>query len=103
MGEDKKFIVVDCSGPSSETFEDFTGKLPEDRPRYAICDIDYDTEDGRKQNKLCFFFWSPDDKTSVKDRMLYASSKDAIKKKLYITSQLVLQSQVTRLTPDTPN
>lgn len=80
--EDRKHIVNDCQGEKGQTFQDFVAKLPEDQPRYALCDIDYETADGRTQNKLCFFFWSPDDKTSVKDRMIYASSKDAIKKKL---------------------
>mmetsp|Transcript_4950 Transcript_4950/g.6927 ORF Transcript_4950/g.6927 Transcript_4950/m.6927 type:complete len:119 (+) Transcript_4950:3-359(+) len=80
--ENKKEIVLDCEGPSEETLADFRKKLPDDQPRYALVDIDYQTADGRPQSKLCFIFWSPDDKTNVKDRMIYASSKDAIKKKL---------------------
>mmetsp|Transcript_50597 Transcript_50597/g.94490 ORF Transcript_50597/g.94490 Transcript_50597/m.94490 type:complete len:137 (+) Transcript_50597:80-490(+) len=80
--QDKKEIVVESTGPASEKYEDFVKKLPEAEPRYALIDYDYMSTDGRPQSKLCFVFWSPDDKTSVKDRMLYASSKDALKKKM---------------------
>mmetsp|Transcript_82638 Transcript_82638/g.212888 ORF Transcript_82638/g.212888 Transcript_82638/m.212888 type:complete len:138 (+) Transcript_82638:112-525(+) len=82
MSDDKKNIVVDASGEKTENWDDFVKALPEAEPRYALVDIEYKTTDGRPQDKLCFVFWSPDDKTSVRDRMLYASSKDAIKKKL---------------------
>eukprot|EP00409_Alexandrium_fundyense_P007202 CAMPEP_0195046854 /NCGR_PEP_ID=MMETSP0347-20130606/29794_1 /TAXON_ID=2932 /ORGANISM="Alexandrium fundyense, Strain CCMP1719" /LENGTH=106 /DNA_ID=CAMNT_0040074947 /DNA_START=21 /DNA_END=338 /DNA_ORIENTATION=+ len=76
--ENKKEIVLDCEGTSEETLADFRKKLPDDQPRYALVDIDYQTADGRPQSKLCFIFWSPDDKTNVKDRMICASSKNAI-------------------------
>uniref|UniRef100_A0A6T1J6X8 ADF-H domain-containing protein n=1 Tax=Alexandrium monilatum TaxID=311494 RepID=A0A6T1J6X8_9DINO len=79
--EQYKQIVVEHEGPVSESYKDFVAKLPEAEPRYALVDIDYMTDDGRPQSKLCFIFWSPDDKTKVKDRMVYASSQDAIKKK----------------------
>eukprot|EP00408_Alexandrium_pacificum_P067306 CAMPEP_0171179040 /NCGR_PEP_ID=MMETSP0790-20130122/13055_1 /TAXON_ID=2925 /ORGANISM="Alexandrium catenella, Strain OF101" /LENGTH=136 /DNA_ID=CAMNT_0011643967 /DNA_START=91 /DNA_END=501 /DNA_ORIENTATION=- len=80
--QDFKKIVFEAEGPTSETFADFRNKLPKDEPRYALVDIDYMSTDGRPQSKLCFIFWSPDDNSSVKNRMVYASSKDAIKKKL---------------------
>merc|ERR1719465_147964 len=73
--------VIDAEGDASKTFADFVAALPEDQARYALVDIDYTTDDGRPQSKLTFVMWSPDDKLNVKDKMLYASSKDAIKKK----------------------
>ena len=57
-------------------FEDFAKSLPSEEPRYALCDIDYTSEDGRPQTTLTFVFWSSDD-CGVKERMLYASSNDA--------------------------
>merc|ERR1711862_265818 len=78
---DKKIIKIDGEGDKSKTFEDFVKALPEDQARYALVDIDYQTDDGRPQSKLTFVTWSPDDKVGVKEKMLYASSKDAIKKK----------------------
>eukprot|EP00415_Alexandrium_ostenfeldii_P005079 UN5079 len=80
--QDFKQIVFESEGPKTETFADFRDKLPKDEPRYALVDCDYTSADGRPQSKLCFVFWSPDDTTTVKQRMVYASSKDAIKKKL---------------------
>mmetsp|Transcript_113874 Transcript_113874/g.284844 ORF Transcript_113874/g.284844 Transcript_113874/m.284844 type:complete len:137 (+) Transcript_113874:94-504(+) len=80
--ENRKQIVVEAEGDKDKTYADFVAALPESEPRYALVDVAYSTDEGVQQNKLCFFFWSPDDKTTVKDRMIYASSKDAIKKKL---------------------
>merc|ERR1711879_145076 len=81
--QDKKTIVVDIKEPNMAlAWSAIKEALPDNEPRYAVMDVDYTTDDGRAQSKLTFVFWSPDDKTSVKDRMLYASSKDAIKKKL---------------------
>eukprot|EP00747_Dinoflagellata_sp_TGD_P164328 gnl/TRDRNA2_/TRDRNA2_184124_c0_seq1.p1 gnl/TRDRNA2_/TRDRNA2_184124_c0~~gnl/TRDRNA2_/TRDRNA2_184124_c0_seq1.p1 ORF type:complete len:138 (-),score=43.77 gnl/TRDRNA2_/TRDRNA2_184124_c0_seq1:137-550(-) len=80
--QDKKLIVIDSQGDTSKTMDDFKAALPTDQPRYGLVDIEYTTDDGRPQQKLTFVMWSPDDTCSVKDKMLYASSKDAIKKKL---------------------
>mmetsp|Transcript_70251 Transcript_70251/g.168325 ORF Transcript_70251/g.168325 Transcript_70251/m.168325 type:complete len:139 (+) Transcript_70251:92-508(+) len=82
--ENKKEIVIDCIGEKGATYDEFKNKLLEDKsqPRYALVDMSYNTADGRPQEKLVFLFYSDDDNTGVKDRMLYASSKDAIKKKL---------------------
>ena len=77
--EDKKEIKISDKGEASKTSEDFKKSLPEDQPRYGFVDIEYTTD--RKQSKLTFVMWSPDDKCSVKDKMLHAPSKDALKKK----------------------
>merc|ERR1740120_239097 len=80
--ENSKQIVVDAEGAVDKTWEDFKGALPDTEPRYALVEFEYKTGDGREQSKLVFVFWSPDDGCTVKQKMLYASSKDAIKKKL---------------------
>eukprot|EP00927_Polykrikos_kofoidii_P065214 TRINITY_DN609_c0_g1_i5.p1 TRINITY_DN609_c0_g1~~TRINITY_DN609_c0_g1_i5.p1 ORF type:complete len:139 (-),score=36.62 TRINITY_DN609_c0_g1_i5:76-492(-) len=79
--ENKKTIVPADEGDMSQTWDDFVAVLPEDEPRYCLVEIEYESEDGRPQNKLTFVFWSNDEKVSIKNKMLYASSKDAIKKK----------------------
>eukprot|EP00928_Gymnodinium_smaydae_P096818 TRINITY_DN862_c0_g1_i1.p1 TRINITY_DN862_c0_g1~~TRINITY_DN862_c0_g1_i1.p1 ORF type:complete len:142 (-),score=61.19 TRINITY_DN862_c0_g1_i1:90-515(-) len=82
ISDDKKSVEVESEGSAADNkYEDFVKALPEDHPRYALVDISYNTEDGRPQDKLTFVFWSPDDKVGVKEKMLYASTKDAIKKK----------------------
>ena len=44
-----------------------------------MVDFAYETSDGRPQDKLVFVFWSPDNSPAMK-KMLYAGSKDIIKK-----------------------
>jgi cofilin len=78
---DKKSIEIDAIGEKEKTYDDFLAAMPENEPRYGVVDVSYNTDDGRPQEKIVFFLWSPDD-GGVKDKMLYASSKDALRKKL---------------------
>eukprot|EP00420_Gonyaulax_spinifera_P037142 CAMPEP_0197870274 /NCGR_PEP_ID=MMETSP1439-20131203/1022_1 /TAXON_ID=66791 /ORGANISM="Gonyaulax spinifera, Strain CCMP409" /LENGTH=136 /DNA_ID=CAMNT_0043489165 /DNA_START=89 /DNA_END=499 /DNA_ORIENTATION=+ len=80
--ENKKEIIVEKTGEKTASWDDLVTSLPENEPRYGLVDVEYESADGRPQAKLAFLHWSPDDKTDVKSRMLYASSKEAIKKKL---------------------
>merc|ERR1712032_1239369 len=87
--QDKKIIKIDKKGEKLASFEEnwkaFRDELLKNvggEPRYGIVDIDYTSDDGRPQNKLTFVVWSPDATAPVKSKMLYSSSKDAIKKKL---------------------
>ena len=79
--DDKKFITIDAKGEKGASFEDFTKTLPDGECRYAVLDVEINTKSGATTNKLIFVAWS-DDNASVKPKMLYASSKDAIKKAL---------------------
>merc|ERR1712096_521667 len=79
--ENKKEIFIESEGDKSKTYAEFLEAVPENEPRYAVCDVSYTTADGRPQEKLVFFLWSPDN-CGVRDKMLYASSKDALRKKL---------------------
>jgi len=80
--KDSAEIVADCTGPKSETWDDFVGHLPQDEPRYALVDIPYQDQEGFDKSKLVFVHWSPDGRTTVRQRMLYASSKLAMKSAL---------------------
>jgi cofilin len=79
--DDKKKIVIDCKGAPGASFEEFCSKLPDLACRYAVLDVEIDTKSGAKANKLVFVVWS-DDNGPVMKKMLYASSKDALKKSL---------------------
>jgi cofilin len=79
--DDKKSIVIDVKGERGASFEDFTSNLPDGGCRYAVLDVEINTKSGATTNKLIFIAWS-DDNASVKPKMLYASSKDALKKAL---------------------
>jgi len=76
MGE----VVVDQTAPPSSTYQDFVSKLPSNDCRYAVFDFEYE-QDGGSRNKIVFVVWSPDS-AKIKAKMLYASTKDAIRKKL---------------------
>ena len=79
--DDKKFIEIEKKGEKGASFADFTACLPDADCRYAVLDVEINTKSGATTNKLIFVAWS-DDNASVKPKMLYASSKDALKKAL---------------------
>ena len=81
ISDDKKFIEIEHKGEKGASFDDFCSKLPDGDCRYAVLDVEIDTKSGATANKLIFIAWS-DDNASIMPKMLYASSKDALKKSL---------------------
>jgi len=67
--------------PSGDTYEQFVQQLPSDDCRYAVYDFHFDTGKSGQREQLIFLLWCPDS-AKVKKKMLYAASKDALKKKL---------------------
>ena len=76
--ENKKEIVTDTKGPRSHSYEDFCAALKDDECRYALIDLDFETSDGRPTSKLVLISWVPDT-GSIRDKMLYSGSKEALK------------------------
>jgi len=85
LTDDLKQIRVLKTSPPSTTFDDFVNDLKEAEDkrecRYGVYDAEYKLKDGQNRTKLVFFLWSPENAT-VKQKMVYTSSKDAIKKAL---------------------
>ncbi|XP_075044744.1 cofilin-1 [Mixophyes fleayi] len=88
LSDDKKKIVqeegkVIYMGDVGETITDpykhFVDMLPNEDCRYALYDCTYETKESKKED-LVFIFWAPEE-APLKSKMIYASSKDAIKKK----------------------
>ncbi|KAG1713525.1 hypothetical protein DVH05_001312 [Phytophthora capsici] len=81
--EDDSQIVIESTGPSTESYQDMADKLAQitNDCRYALVDLDLTTKDGRPTSKIVFLSWSPDT-ARIKSKMLYASSKEAIKRVL---------------------
>ncbi|KAH7370829.1 cofilin [Rhexocercosporidium sp. MPI-PUGE-AT-0058] len=51
-------------------------------PRYAVYDFNYELSSGEgTRSKITFIAWSPDD-AGIQPKMIYASSKDALKRAL---------------------
>ena len=79
--DDKKSIVIEHKGEKGDDFAKFCSKLPDSDCRYSVLDVEINTKAGATTHKLIFVAWS-DDNASIKPKMLYASSKDALKKAL---------------------
>lgn len=85
LTDDLKMIVVQTRAEPSATYDDFVNEMKEAEKaqecRYAVFDVEYETLDKQPRNKICFFMWSPET-AKIKQRMVYSSSKDALKKAL---------------------
>ncbi|KAJ1106191.1 hypothetical protein NDU88_003594 [Pleurodeles waltl] len=76
--EGKEILVGDCEH-IEDVYKKFIDMLPRDDCRYAIFDATYETKEARKED-LVFIFWAPEG-APLKSKMIYASSKDCIRKK----------------------
>jgi cofilin len=81
LSNDKTKIEVEKSSEDPD-YETFITELPETECRYAIYDLEFEKSISEgKRNKICFYAWSPDD-APVRSKMIYASSKDALRRSL---------------------
>jgi len=92
ISDDWKEIVVEekSTDPSYETFrEKLLSAKSKDRKgvegiggRYGVFDVEYEAPGGEgKRNKITFISWCPDDAPQY-PRMMYSSSKEALKRSL---------------------
>lgn len=93
LSDDNKEIVVDSTSEDSPEYDDFREKLINATtksksgavgkgPRYAVYDFEYQLASGEgTRNKITFIAWSPDD-AGIMAKMVYASSKEALKRAL---------------------
>jgi cofilin len=81
MIENKTTVVIEKKGSIDKTYEDFVADLPEDDCRYGLIDLEFETDDGRPTSKLVFISWNPDT-ASIRPKMLYSGSKEALKSAL---------------------
>lgn len=82
LTDDDKEIAIEKTVPDKGcTFDEFVGQLPQDDCRYAVYDFQFDTGTSGQREQLIFVVWCPDT-AKTRRKMLYAASKDALKKKL---------------------
>nr|ACH63222.1 actin depolymerizing factor [Rheum australe] len=81
IDEKKREVVVEKTGGPAESYEDFASALPENDCRYAVYDFDFVTSENCQKSKIFFIAWSPDT-SRIRAKMLYATSKDRIKRAL---------------------
>ncbi|RDW74642.1 actin-binding ADF family protein [Aspergillus mulundensis] len=78
---DERSLVVDESCPEKE-YEAFLHKITaEPEPRYAVYDVEYDLKEDGKRATTVFITWMPG-ATSTRLRMLYASTKEQLRRAL---------------------
>ncbi|KAI3658975.1 hypothetical protein MP638_000319 [Amoeboaphelidium occidentale] len=80
LSDDNKSIEIEKLVEQGD-YDQFIADLPKDDCRYAVYDFEYDTNGEGIRNKICFYVWAPDT-SKVKSKMLYAASKDALRRKL---------------------
>ncbi|KAF5733813.1 actin-depolymerizing factor 2-like [Tripterygium wilfordii] len=86
--EKQKQVVVEKLGEPTDSYEDFTSSLPADECRYAVYDFDYVTEENCQKSRIiliawyCLLFHRSPDTSKVRNKMIYASSKDRFKREL---------------------
>ncbi|CDR41392.1 CYFA0S07e01530g1_1 [Cyberlindnera fabianii] len=92
LGKKYKFVLYELNSTkteivvketsTSDDYDEFLGKLPENDALYAVYDFEYELQAGEgKRSKIVFFAWSPDT-APIKSKMVYASSKDALRRSL---------------------
>ncbi|AEO61779.1 hypothetical protein MYCTH_2316635 [Thermothelomyces thermophilus ATCC 42464] len=93
LSDDNTQIVVESTSEDGPEYDDFRNKLISAQsksktgalgkgPRYAVYDVQYDLKSGEgTRNKITFIAWSPDE-AGVLAKMVYASSKEALKRAL---------------------
>ncbi|KAK9059751.1 hypothetical protein SSX86_020455 [Deinandra increscens subsp. villosa] len=79
--EKQKQVMVEKVGEPAQTYDDFTACLPENECRYCVFDYDFLTPEGVQKSRIFFIAWSPDT-ARVRNKMIYASSKDRFKREL---------------------
>ena len=91
--ENEGSVLTDSTGEVSGAYDDFLNALPEGECRYAVYDYKYTNADGCEYSKLVFIVWNPDS-ARLKNKMLYASTKDFFKSRL---SGIAIEIQATDL------
>jgi cofilin len=87
-------VLTDATGAAGHgDYSAFISALPENECRYAIYDYEYVNSEDCVFNKLVFIIWNPDG-ARLKNKMLYASTKDFFKSRL---SGIAVEIQATDL------
>ena len=76
LDESMSNVIVESAGARDATFADFQAAMPKDEPRWAVYDLEYETADKRKESKLVFLMYAPDDAKVASDKFVYANAKE---------------------------
>jgi len=86
LNNDNTEIVVEKTS-TSEEYEDFLKDLPEDQCRWAVYDLEFKKAGEGTRQKIVLCSWAPD-AANIKAKMVFASSKDALRLSLGIATEI---------------
>ncbi|KAB8225047.1 hypothetical protein BDV33DRAFT_124789 [Aspergillus novoparasiticus] len=81
LSADNKEIVVDKTGSTDSTYDDFIGDLSEHDCRWAVYDFDAKPDEDSQIRKLVFINWCPED-ARIRAKMIFTSSRATLRRKL---------------------
>ncbi|GLU07715.1 hypothetical protein SLE2022_246630 [Rubroshorea leprosula] len=81
IDEKKREVLVEKTGGPAESYDDFMAALPENDCRFAVFDFDFVTSENCQKSKIFFIAWSPSS-SRIRAKMLYATSKDRLRREL---------------------
>ncbi|XP_019165597.1 PREDICTED: actin-depolymerizing factor 5 [Ipomoea nil] len=81
IDEKSRLVTVDKVGGAGESYDDLAASLPKDDCRYAVFDFDFVTVDNCRKSKIFFIAWSPAE-SRIRAKILYATSKDGLRRAL---------------------
>ncbi|CAH9079259.1 unnamed protein product [Cuscuta epithymum] len=79
--EKSRQVTVDKVGAAGEGYDDLAASLPKDDCRYAVFDFDFVTVDNCRKSKIFFIAWCPSE-SRIRAKILYATSKDGLRRAL---------------------
>ncbi|XP_043836662.1 cofilin-1-like [Dromiciops gliroides] len=80
LEEGKEILVGDVGQTVDDPYTTFVKMLPDKNFCYTLYDATFETKESKKEDMM-FIFWAPKC-APLKSKMIYVSSKDAIKEKL---------------------
>ena len=82
VSSDKSSAEIEKLGERDSTWEELVESMPKNNSRWAIYDLEFNAADGRKQSKLCFIMYNPDDNADNSERFATTCNKDLFKQKV---------------------
>ncbi|XP_042000226.1 actin-depolymerizing factor 5-like [Salvia splendens] len=81
IDEGSKRLTVDKVGAAGEGYDEMAAALPNDDCRYAVFDFDFVSVDNCRKSKIFFIAWAPT-ASRIRAKILYATSKDGLRRAL---------------------
>ncbi|GAB2225226.1 hypothetical protein Droror1_Dr00006017 [Drosera rotundifolia] len=81
IDEKSRLVTVDKVGDAAQGYDDLAASLPYDDCRYAVYDFDFVTVDNCRMSKIFFIAWAPAT-SRIREKILYATSKDGLRRAL---------------------